>query len=274
MSTENQNPSQPPASERASQQASQPQAIAFNGQKESSNQPVNNRRTQKTEDTEHYNGLGRVTTNTPAIFTATHPFVHDTAVLNVLIKMKNDNKSHDTINFARKALNRLSQSVKLNEPEAVKAFIASLETRNGYKRNLSIAYNQFCKYYKIQWEMPNYKLEAQNIRLPTREKLNMIIADASETLALKLSISMETGLRPVELCRLRARDIDIDHKAINPITAKNGAPRTPKITEALAVRVQEYITRRKLQPNDNCSKETLKTTQNVIAQSETDSPRN
>jgi hypothetical protein len=50
----------------ASQQASQPQTIALNGQKQSSNEPVNNKQTQKTEDEEYYYGLGRVTTNTPA----------------------------------------------------------------------------------------------------------------------------------------------------------------------------------------------------------------
>jgi integrase len=65
---------------------------------------------------------------------------------------------------------------------------------------------------------------------------------------------METGLRPVELCRLRVRDIDTDHKAVNPITAKNGAPRTLKIKEALSVRIHEYITRKKLEPHENLFK--------------------
>jgi len=66
MNEENQNPSQPPASERASQLSCQPQIIALNGQKQSSNEPVNNKQTQKTEDTQNYNGLGRVMANTPA----------------------------------------------------------------------------------------------------------------------------------------------------------------------------------------------------------------
>ncbi|MGB8779756.1 MAG: hypothetical protein WCD81_03805 [Candidatus Bathyarchaeia archaeon] len=84
MSKESQNPSQPPASERVSQQASQPHAIALNGEKQSPNQPVNNKQTQKTEDKENYNGLGRVTTNTPALYTCTPPFCrnrHQNAVL-------------------------------------------------------------------------------------------------------------------------------------------------------------------------------------------------
>jgi integrase len=169
--------------------------------------------------------------------------------------MKNDNKSEDTIKFTRKALSRLSQNVNLNEPEAVKAFIASLESRNGYKRNLCIAYNKYCKHYQIQWKMPHYEPEAQNIKLPTKEKLNMLIANANQALALKLSISMETGLRPVELCRLRVKDLDTDHKTINPITAKKGAARTLKITENLNTRIQEHVIRNKLEPSDNLFKE-------------------
>jgi integrase len=168
--------------------------------------------------------------------------------------MKNDNKSDYTINFTRKALNFLSKHTNLNEPEAAKAFIANLQSRNGYKRNLCIAYNKFCKHYQIQWTMPHYEPEAQNIKLPTKEKLSMIIANASRALALKLSISMETGLRPVELCGLRVKDIDTDHKAINPITAKHGAPRTLKITESLNERIQQHIVLSKLEPSDNLFK--------------------
>jgi integrase len=102
--------------------------------------------------------------------------------------------------------------------------------------------------------MPFYDPEAQNIKLPTKEKPNMLIANASRPLALKLSISMETGLRPVELCRLKAKDIDAEHKVVNPITAKHGAPRTLKTSENLIQRIQEHVTQNKLQPNDNLFK--------------------
>jgi len=168
--------------------------------------------------------------------------------------MKNDNLSDYTINFTRKALSFLSNHNNLNNPEEVKHSIAQLQTRNGYKRNLCIAYNRFCKHYQIHWTMPHYEQEAQNIKLPTKEKLNMLIANASQALALKLSLSMETGLRPVELCRLRVKDIDTDHKTVNPITAKHGAPRTLKITENLNTRIQEHIIRNKLEPSDKLFK--------------------
>ena len=79
-----------------------------------------------------------------------HIIPNKTPILNVLIQMKNDNKSDYTINFTRKALTFLAKHASLSEPESVKHFIAQHEVSDGYKRNLCIAYNKFCKYFKIK----------------------------------------------------------------------------------------------------------------------------
>jgi hypothetical protein len=55
--------------------------------------------------------------------------------------------------FIRKVLTFLSKHTSLGEPEAVKAFVVQLDSKNGYKRNLCIAYNKYCKFYKIEWNM-------------------------------------------------------------------------------------------------------------------------
>jgi integrase len=154
--------------------------------------------------------------------------------IKVLIQMKNDNKSDDTIRFTRKALSLLSRHSSLSEPESVKAFIAQIERSDSYKRNLCIAYNKYCKFYRIEWKMPFYQQEAKIIKLPTKEKLIMLISSAQRPLSIKLQISMETGLRPVELMRLKAKDIDIDHNAVMPTTAKGGTPRPKKPTITLS----------------------------------------
>jgi len=64
--------------------------------------------------------------------------------------MKSDNKSDYTIHFTRKALTYLSNHTSLNEPEAVKLLISTLKTSDSYKKNLCIAYNRYCKHYKIE----------------------------------------------------------------------------------------------------------------------------
>ena len=134
-------------------------------------------------------------------------------------------KADSTINFTRKALTFLSKHTSLGEPEAVKAFIAQLDSKNGYKRNLCIAYNKYAKYYSINWEMPLYIPEAKLIKIPTKEKLELLISSAGRILSIKLTLSKETGLRPVELCRLKVKDIDLEQRIVYPTTAKRGNAR-------------------------------------------------
>jgi len=166
--------------------------------------------------------------------------------------MKLNNKSDYTINFTRKALNTISNHAPLNQPEAVKMFIALLKTSDGYKKNLCIVYNRYCKFYGITWQMPKYSQEAKNIALPTREKLQMLIANAGKLLSMKLQLSMETGLRPVELTRLKAKDID--HKTVNPTTAKHGNPRTVPLSQNLTAKIAEHIQTYQLNPDDRLFK--------------------
>jgi integrase len=192
------------------------------------------------------------TTTAPSI--ERHIVPNNALTLNVLIQMKNDNKSDYTINFTRKALNFLAKHTSLGEPEAVKHFIAQLKTSDSYKRNLCIAYNKYCRFYKIEWTMPVYLPEAKNIKLPTKEKLLMLIAKARIPTSIKLTLSMETGLRPVELCRLKVNDIDLEHRAVNPITAKKGNPRTLKISQQLTASINEWIIKNNLNLNDRLFK--------------------
>ena len=165
--------------------------------------------------------------------------------------MKLNNNSEYTINFTRKALATISRHADLNQPQEVKMFIALLKNvTDGYKKNLCIAYNKYCKHKNIKWEMPKYTPEARNIALPTREKLQMLIANAGKLLSMKLQLSMETGLRPVELTRLRAKDLDLDHKTVNPTTAKKGNARTIPLSENLTTKLRDHITTYQLNPND------------------------
>ena len=187
----------------------------------------------------------RVTTNTPAYNSGKPPLF-----LNVLIKMKNNAKSDYSIRFVDKALTYISKHANLNNPEQVKQFIANLQVSNGYKKNLCIAYNKYCKYYKIEWEMPLYKPEAKTIKIPTKARIEMLIARAGRILSIKLSISKETGLRPVELCNLKVEDIDLDQKIIYPATAKHGSARALKISNNLRTTLQNHINRNILNQKD------------------------
>ena len=190
----------------------------------------------------------RVTTSTPAQKPVTH------AILNILIKLKNNAKSDHTIKFVDKSLTYINKHADLNQPEQVKQFIANLQTSNNYKKNLVFAYNQYCKYYKIQWNKPLYRQQPKAIRIPTKTQIEMLIANSGRVMTAKLTLSKETGLRPIELCNLKVKDIDTEQRTIYPTTAKNGAPRKLRISESLKAILQNHISTYDLNPNDKLFK--------------------
>jgi integrase len=168
--------------------------------------------------------------------------------------MKNNAKADSTIKFVDKALRRINQHANLDNPQQVKQFIANLQTANSYKKNLCFAYKQYCDYYKIEWEKQKYFQEPKTIRIPTTAQLNNLIANSGRIMTAKLTLSKETGLRPVELCNLKVKDIDLEQKTVYPTTAKHGAPRALKISNSLKEILRTHIDTNKLNPNDKLFK--------------------
>ena len=176
--------------------------------------------------------------------------------MNVLIRMENNGKSDYSIQFVDKALTYISKHADLSEPEQVKQFIARQQVSSGYKKNLCLAYDKYCQYYKILWQMPLYKPEAKTIRIPTSEKLEMLIARAGRTLSAKLTVSKETGLRPIELHNLKVKDVDLDQRIVYPTAAKHGSGRRLRISNKLKALLQDHINMNSLGPEDKLFKGT------------------
>lgn len=162
-------------------------------------------------------------------------------ILNVLIAIENNGLSKSVINSTRKELNNLARHANLDNPDEVKQTISRMDTGSAYKRMLTQAYNRYVKYYKLQWEAPRFKIASKEISVPSDEKVKMLISAAKKPLSTKLQLSYETGLRPVELCQLKVKDFNSEHKLIHPSTAKNGAPRQLKISNSLAELIAEHI---------------------------------
>jgi len=190
----------------------------------------------------------RVTSSTPCPIPVTH------AILNILINLKNNAKSDYTIKFVDKALTRIDKHADLDKPEEVKKFIAQMDTSNSYKKNLCFAYKQYADYYKLQFEKPTYYQEPKTIRIPTTAQLDMLIANSGNIMTIKLTLSKETGLRPVELCRLKAKDVDLEQRIVYPTTAKHGSSRALKISQSLTEMLRSHIDTHKLNPTDKLFK--------------------
>jgi integrase len=170
--------------------------------------------------------------------------------LNLLVQMKNEGKAQTTIEGISKRLRIIAKHANINKPDEVTTFIVNHKCSNSFKHLLTTAYTKYGKFNKIEWQPPHFKPEQHSIKVPTHEKIQMIIANAGKRMALKLSLSLETGMRPVELCNLKAKDIDIQQRLVYPTTAKNGSARTLKISQNLATTLQEHIIRNNLRPED------------------------
>ena len=171
--------------------------------------------------------------------------------LNVLVEMKKQGFSSYTIKFTSKALRRISQFACLDDPEAVKNWVMFFDVNPSYKKNLCFAYGRYARFYGLEWISPRFKICNKLPKIPSNMRLEKLISAASPTLAVKLCLSKETGLRPIEVCRLKVRDIDLDKKMVYPESAKGGSARVLKTTQRTADMIKAHIYKRKLGVNDN-----------------------
>ena len=173
-------------------------------------------------------------------------------LINLLIKMDKDGTySKYTIRQVSKSLGLTAKHADLNNPEEVKYFISHRQISEGSKRILAMAYTKYARFTQIQCDMPKYHETQKQIRLPTKERVEMLIATAKQPLSIKLQISAETGLRPIEVYRIHAKDIDTEKRLLYmDNTAKHGSSRTLKISQKLTDILREYIHKQNKQPND------------------------
>ena len=162
-------------------------------------------------------------------------------IVTVLWELKKAGKAEDTIRNIRKCLYVLERNSNLENPEAVKTFVATYDRNNGYKRNLIMAYEHYVKTYNLTWTKPKYHENARMPKIPQEGKIEAIMANSPLRLRTAIAISKDTGLRPVKLMRITLRNIDLQNGVIYPETAKHGSPRALKITNKTLNILNKYI---------------------------------
>ena len=178
----------------------------------------------------------------------------NTRILPLLIDLTNKGFSPTSVKTYNAMLIILSKRADLDNPETVNKAIASLQTSSTYKKNLTKAYAHYARYYELEWNKPKYLNDTKTIRVPTKERLEMLIARGGRILSTKLQISYQTGMRPVEVCNLRVKDIDFEKHLIYPAVFKHGQPRVLKFNEKLEATLRKHIQTYKLDPNDKLFK--------------------
>jgi integrase len=136
--------------------------------------------------------------------------------------MKKDGKAETTIQTAIARLTRLTKLCNIEEPEQVKATLATQTWKNSTKRNAAEIYTGYLKYINKTWQTPKYTQENGLPFIPTENELDQLIALGKPPTATLLQTLKETGARIGEMAKLQWIHIDQERKTIY-ITAEKGS---------------------------------------------------
>ena len=154
----------------------------------------------------------------------------------VAIYLEGKGKQPNTIDSFHRHINVLARHANLDNPQEVELAIARRKltdsstkkltdkpASNTYKSKLCFTYQHYVKFYKLNWEMPKYIEEERSIQPPSDEKCQMLIASSRGALSLRIDISIQTGLRPIEIQGykgLKVKDIHPDQRTIPALRTK------------------------------------------------------
>jgi integrase len=182
------------------------------------------------------------------------------SIQTLLTHLEGKGRSPNTRLAYQKGLKALALRADLKDTKAVELAIARYKKKDGrpatnnYKSKLCDIYAMYCRLFKVIWEKPIYTPEPTTIQPPSPEKCSMLIAAAKRTLSIKIDISTQTGLRPIEIQGekgLRVNNIHPDQNTITARITKGCNPRPPlPISKELMTRIQTHVTEHNLKPND------------------------
>jgi integrase len=167
-----------------------------------------------------------------------------------MLWMKKNAYEESTIKATAKRLRHLERNCDLSNPEEVKLFIANKKCTNGFKETLIEVYAIYMRSIGQTWNQPFYNRYDRAIKIPTEEKVNMLISNASPKMALILAMSKDLGTRPIELTWLTVSDINMQNRTVSIMGAKHTAGGTGKIKEATLDMLKHYINEKHLNAND------------------------
>jgi len=144
-----------------------------------------------------------------------------------------------------KYLKRMNRIVDLNDPVKVEKCVLGLECSNKSRNNYLMAYSHYCRANGIEWARPNLRNERYPVKIPTEERINMIISSASPRYATIFHLS-KYGLRPDEISKITLRDLDLDHGTLSVRTSKMGLERTLLLKAEIRDLLKEFVAEGKI----------------------------
>jgi hypothetical protein len=87
----------------------------------------------------------------------------------------------------RRTAEKPTKKLQLKDPEEVKGFMANKKCTNSFKETLVETYDILIRSINQQWDKPFYARYDKLPKIPTEEKISMLISNASTRMALFLS---------------------------------------------------------------------------------------
>ena len=171
-------------------------------------------------------------------------------ILQLALSLRNLGYSDTYLANMVRALNYIAARINLDSTFSFCEFVAKGKWRESYKANLGDFYNHYSKFCGITFVKPKYRRDHKLPRVPTEEKINLILGHASKKYVIIYKIAMECGLRPVEIGNLTLNDIDLDKGIISVYSAKNGNPRVLKLKNETLALLNAYVKSKKFGLND------------------------
>jgi integrase len=195
-------------------------------------------------------GGGRGFKSRPVHHTLNPP--HSKQILNTLSQLKREQLAETTIKEYGRKLRRLDKHTNLDDPETIIEYLANKQAKISYLEAISNAYVSYARVNQIKWNKPQFRRTSQPPYIPTPTEIEQLIADAGTKYSLILSILHDTGLRPIELQRMKLKWLDLNRGLINVETAKYGNGRTLKLKPSTLAMLNTYLANRpQLELNDN-----------------------
>ena len=138
-------------------------------------------------------------------------------------------------------LKRLSRDAVLSDPVEVEKFVFALSCSNKTRSVFFDAYRHYCIANSIVWARPSLFLESYPVKVPTEERINLIISTATKRYATMFHISKH-GLRPDEVSKIILRDVDLERGELTVRTSKLGNERTLKLKAEARDLLKWYVT--------------------------------
>src|SRR4030042_3508337 len=123
-----------------------------------------------------------------------------------MLWMKKEAYEDTTIKATAKRLKHLQKNSRLADPECIKTFVVNKKCSKDFKKCLIETYDIFMRSIGQKWSKPFYAKYDKLPKIPTGEKINMLISHATPRMALILTLSKDLGSRPIELTTTKRGD--------------------------------------------------------------------